>query len=84
MSFLWGIRTFPSIPILSACTLKQENVYLYAMGQGTINSSIMPDQRCQILSCRSGTDNNAFQYAKQSWTPETGRYGRTAAVVYAE
>ncbi len=30
-------------------------------------------------------NKNAFQYAKQSWMPENNsRYGRMAAIVYAE
>ena len=65
-----GYQDIPQYTYTFSLNLKYKNVYLYAMGQGTINSSIMlsdsPDTFLPFWN-----NNNAFQYAKQSWTPET-------------
>lgn len=65
-----GYQDLPQYTYTFSLNLKYKNVYLYAMGQGTINSSIMLTNAADTF-LPFWNNNNAFQYAKQSWTPET-------------
>ena len=62
-----GYSWMPEYNYFLNLNLQYDNFYLYAIGQGTRNSSTM----LRGYYIPFGTQGNAFSYAKDSWSKET-------------